>query len=69
MNYHDQFLAEIDLTRLSRTRREKKRKRIHNLDIAKKAWEIEREQRRKNQQVLLRFFGRRATSVEKGMLT
>ena len=43
VNYHDQFLAEIDLTRLSRMRRETKRKWIHNLDIAKKAWEIEQE--------------------------
>ena len=48
VNYHDQFLAEIDLTRLSGMRRETKRKWIHNLDISKNVWKIEREQRSKN---------------------
>ena len=48
MDHHDQFLAEIDLTRLIRTRRGKKRRWIHHLDIAKRAWEIEREQKNKN---------------------
>ena len=68
MNYHDQFLVGIDLSRLSRMRQETKRKWINNLDTAENAWEIEREQRRKNQQVLIRFFGRRATAMESGML-
>ena len=64
LQHHDQFLAEIDLTRLSGMRRETKRKWISNLDTAKRAWEIEREQKGKNQQVLTRFFGIRATSEE-----
>ena len=69
VNHHDQFLAEIDLTRLSGMRRETKRKWIHNLGIAKKAWEIEQEQKSKNQQVITRFFGRRVISVENVMQT
>ena len=68
VQHHNQFLAEIDLTHLSGMRRETKRKWIHNLDMVKKAWEIEREQRSKNQQVLTRFFGKKATLVESGML-
>ena len=64
MYHHDQFLAEIDLTRLSRMRRGTKRRWIHNLDIAKRAWEVEREQKSKNQQVLTRFFGRREVPSE-----
>ena len=47
MDHHDHFLAGIDLTRLSRMRRETKRRCIHHLDIAKWAWEVEREQKNK----------------------
>ena len=50
LDHHDQFLAEIDLTRLNRMRRETKRRWIHHLDIAKWAWEVEREQKNKHQQ-------------------
>ena len=67
VNYQDQFLAEIDLSRLSRMRRETKRRWIHNLDIARNAWEVEREQKSKNQQVLTKKFGRRVTVQESGM--
>ena len=63
--HYYQFLAEIDLTRLSRTRREMKRIWIHHLDIAKLAWEVEREQKNKYQQVLMRFFGRRELTAKK----
>ena len=64
MNHHDQFLVEIDLTILSRARRETKQRWIHHLDITKRAWEVEREQKSKNQQVLTRFFGRREVPSE-----
>ena len=67
VNYQDQFLAEIDLSRLSGMRRETKRRWINNLDIARNAWEVDQEQKRKNQQVLMRFFGRRVTATENGM--
>ena len=59
VDHHDQFLMEIDLTRLSGMRREMKRKWIYHLNIARRAWEIEREQKNKHQQVITRFFGRR----------
>ena len=62
VHHHDQVQAEIDLPRLSRMRREMKRRWIHHLDIAKQA--VEKEQKRKNQQVLMRFFGRMELLVE-----
>ena len=43
VDHHDQFLAEIDLTRLNGMRRETKRRWIHHLNIAKRVWEVERE--------------------------
>ena len=64
LDHHDQFLAGIDLTRLNRMKKETKRRWIHHLDIAKRAWEVEREQKNKHQQVLTRFFGRRERSAE-----
>ena len=64
MNHHDQFLMEIDLTRLGGMRRATKRKWIRHLDIAQKAWKIEREQRRGNQQVVTRFFGQKNATGE-----
>ena len=64
VNCQDQFLAEIDLSRLSGMRRETKRRWISNLDIVRNAWEVEREQKSKNQQVLTKFFGRRVTVME-----
>ena len=66
--HHDQFLAEIDLTRLSRMRREMKQRWIQHLDIAKRAWEVEREQKTTKQHVLTKFF-RRKQSVEENMDT
>ena len=64
VDHRDRFLVEIDLTRLGRIRRETKRRWIHHLDIAKQAWEVEREQKSKNQQVLIKFFERREIPAE-----
>ena len=68
LDHHDQFLAEIDLTRLSGMRRETKRRWIQHLDIAKRAWEVERGQKTTKQQVLTKFFRRRQL-VEENMNT
>ena len=48
VGHHNQFLADIDLTQLSGMRRKTKKKWVNHLDIARMAWEIESEQRRKN---------------------
>ena len=44
----DQFLIEIDLTRLSVMYCRTEQEWVRHLDITRKAWEIEREQRMEN---------------------
>ena len=56
LQWGDQFLANIDLTRLQHMRRETKRKWIKHVEMARRRGEIERRQRRKNQTVLTSYF-------------
>ena len=49
LDQNDQFLAEIDLARLNRMRREMKRRWTHHVDTMQRAWEVEREQKNKHQ--------------------
>ena len=58
VDHHDQFPVEIDLIRLSGMRCKTKRKWVYHLGIVRKAWEIEREQRRENLSVITSFFQR-----------
>ena len=58
VDHHDQFPAEIDLTRPSDMRHKKQQKWVYHLDIAMGAWKIEREQRKENQSVITSFFQR-----------
>ena len=64
LQWGDQFLANIDLTRLQHMRRETKKKWIKHVEIVRKRGKIERRQRQKNQTVLTSYFKVRTKEQE-----
>ena len=60
----DQFLANIDLTRLQYMRRLTKKRWIEHAEKAKKMTDMERKQREKGQTTITSFFRVRARQVE-----
>ena len=60
----DQFLANIDLTRLQYMRRSTEKRWIEHVEKAKKMADMERKQREKGQTTITSFFRVRARQVE-----
>ena len=56
LSFHDQSLAEIDLSRLHRMKRATKQAWVRHLDIARKAYVNELRQRASKQNVITRYF-------------
>ena len=56
LSFHDQFLANTDLSTIHRATRESKRMWVQHLDIAREAYENERRQLASKQNVITRYF-------------